>query len=547
MSRLPCCFACLLLLAASAHGDQRVIHIDGTFQDWTEVEPAYSDPFGDVSGSAVDLGRIWFADDESFFYIRFETSAVFKLADRDTLTIALDTDLDASTGYVNDGFGAEVVYHFGDLEGRFYPSTTSNPNSGVQIWHSDVGLQGAPTVTSDKYELAFAKDAVIEGTDVFPGSWVRVLFVDDDGENLPDDGLGLTYELGVGSPPAERDEPLGRDHATDVRHMSWNVLRDSPWDSDCTARFGRIIQALNPDILSFQEIYDHSGNQVRSFVDDWIDPDPAGSWHVASNNDCHVVSRHEILVSEAIDGNLAVLVDTSDEFGRPTLIINAHLPCCDNDDGRQSEIDRILRFIRWVRTGQRVEYPSDCALIITGDLNLVGFSQQLESLVEGDIVNEGAYGPDVEPDVDGSDLLDVICFQTEQRLSYTWRNDYGWYWPGRLDFTIISDSVLDVGNRFVVETDAMSTSSLQEYGLLSGDSSCSDHRALVCDLRKSSCTGDLNGDGSIDGADLSIVLGNWGACKVGVSCPPDVDGDGFVGGSDLSIILGFWGLCPGDG
>ena len=400
-----------------------------------------------------------------------------------------------------------------------------------------------PTVTSTQFEIAFAKDSVVEGAPVFQGSVVRFAIADSDA-----DGIGdlIEYQLMQGDTPQARDEPLERERTTDVRHMSWNVLNDSPWSSGCGSRFGRIIQALNPDILSFQEIYDHSGNQVRAFVENWIDPAPASTWHVASNNDCHVVSRYEILVSEAIDGNLAVLLDTTDVLERTTLVINAHFPCCDNDDGRQGEVDRILRFLRRVRTSQLIEYPSDCALVITGDLNLVGFAQQLDSLVEGDIVDEGAYGPDVEPDVDGSDLLDVVCFQTEARLAYTWRNDYGWYWPGRLDFTIISDSVLELGNRLVVETDAMSSGNLAEYGLLSGDSDCSDHRALVCDLRKPGCPADINGDGYINGADLAVVLGFWGPCKSGSACQSDLDGDGVVGGSDLAIVLGFWGVCsPG--
>jgi alpha-tubulin suppressor-like RCC1 family protein len=49
--------------------------------------------------------------------------------------------------------------------------------------------------------------------------------------------------------------------------------------------------------------------------------------------------------------------------------------------------------------------------------------------------------------------------------------------------------------------------------------------------------GDLDGNGTIDGTDLGILLGNWGAAG-GVA---DLDGDGTVGGSDLGILLGGWG------
>jgi probable HAF family extracellular repeat protein len=50
---------------------------------------------------------------------------------------------------------------------------------------------------------------------------------------------------------------------------------------------------------------------------------------------------------------------------------------------------------------------------------------------------------------------------------------------------------------------------------------------------------DLDGDGSVGAADLSMLLGAWGAC--GAACPADLDGDGAVGAADLSILLGAWG------
>ena len=52
--------------------------------------------------------------------------------------------------------------------------------------------------------------------------------------------------------------------------------------------------------------------------------------------------------------------------------------------------------------------------------------------------------------------------------------------------------------------------------------------------------GDLNDDGHVNGIDLAIVLGNWGACAVG-SCVADIDRDGLVDGVDLAIVLGSWG------
>lgn len=53
--------------------------------------------------------------------------------------------------------------------------------------------------------------------------------------------------------------------------------------------------------------------------------------------------------------------------------------------------------------------------------------------------------------------------------------------------------------------------------------------------------GDLNGDGVVDGADLIVLLGAWGACDDCDACPADLDGDCTVGAADLITLLGDWG------
>jgi hypothetical protein len=52
--------------------------------------------------------------------------------------------------------------------------------------------------------------------------------------------------------------------------------------------------------------------------------------------------------------------------------------------------------------------------------------------------------------------------------------------------------------------------------------------------------GDLNGDGLVNGADLSILLGDWGTCPPKGTCLGDINGDGVVNGADLSILLSNW-------
>ncbi|MBX3354225.1 MAG: hypothetical protein KF724_00830 [Phycisphaeraceae bacterium] len=66
--------------------------------------------------------------------------------------------------------------------------------------------------------------------------------------------------------------------------------------------------------------------------------------------------------------------------------------------------------------------------------------------------------------------------------------------------------------------------------------------ALSADLSGEGSTsgplGDLNGDCIVNGADLAILLGQWGTCT---GCAADLNNDGAVNGADIAILLGNWG------
>ena len=49
---------------------------------------------------------------------------------------------------------------------------------------------------------------------------------------------------------------------------------------------------------------------------------------------------------------------------------------------------------------------------------------------------------------------------------------------------------------------------------------------------------DLNGDGSVGGGDLGLLLASWGPCS---GCPADLNGDGVVNGGDIGLLLAAWG------
>jgi len=73
------------------------------------------------------------------------------------------------------------------------------------------------------------------------------------------------------------------------------------------------------------------------------------------------------------------------------------------------------------------------------------------------------------------------------------------------------------------------------------------HGPLIDDVRVTAihpdpCTGDLNDDGIVNGADISIMLGFWGLN--GKPVDADINGDGLVDGADLAMLLSSWGKCP---
>lgn len=54
------------------------------------------------------------------------------------------------------------------------------------------------------------------------------------------------------------------------------------------------------------------------------------------------------------------------------------------------------------------------------------------------------------------------------------------------------------------------------------------------------CPGDADRNGRIDGADIGLTLASWGPCA---GCPADSDGNGAVDGLDLANLLSGWGPC----
>jgi hypothetical protein len=65
---------------------------------------------------------------------------------------------------------------------------------------------------------------------------------------------------------------------------------------------------------------------------------------------------------------------------------------------------------------------------------------------------------------------------------------------------------------------------------------------VICeDCNLSSCPADLNYDAIANGADLTILIADWGC--TGPSCAGDINNDLRVDGADLTVLLSSWGVC----
>ncbi len=522
---------CLLtvLTWSSARADQAPIVIDGAMGDWDGVPVAYTDT---PNGGAVDFGQLWIADDERFLFLRVEVGDEVDLSENNSIRVYLDTDNNAGTGIPIGGIGAELEWRCGDRTGFF---------EGSQVFHEDIRFRSGPTVTATEFEMAFGRDTSPNGqAPLFQGPTVRIVMRDlAGGDLLPDAGQFITYTFDQGTPPVDDAIQLAREQAGDLRLATFNVLNDSPWDPGDEPKFERLVTAAHPDIICFQEVGDHSASEAAQLVSSWL----PGNWTAVSTTDCTTVTHLPILGSWDVGNENAALIDATSVLGSEILVINAHLPCCDNDSGRQNAADGIAAFIRDARLpGGPLTLDPDTPIIVTGDMNLVGLAQQLDTLLEGDIVNNGSFGPDFAPDWDGSGLLDVIAQQTEKRMGYTWRNDNSSFWPGRLDFIMASDSVLEVGNRFLLYTPEMSAAELAANGLQSGDSLASDHLLFCADFRapvEAGCP-DLDGNEVVDTIDFLALLAAWGPNP---GHPADLDGNGTVDTVDFLMLLAAWGPC----
>jgi endonuclease/exonuclease/phosphatase family metal-dependent hydrolase len=302
-----------------------------------------------------------------------------------------------------------------------------------------------------------------------------------------------------------------------VRVMSFNVGWDSIFPDDDPqndrlrrdskgAEFVRLLKALDPDVVCLQEINpDRDPRQVGSILDAALPLDGGRTWQADGGRDNVIVTRFTLSMrsntlaqGSAIVrfGQAMALVDLPNEgYNRDLYLICVHFKAMGgeaNIRARQEHADAIVQWIGDVKTpGDSIDLPRYTPIIVLGDLNVYDTdpAYHLTTLLSGDIVNEGKYGPDVAPDWDGTSLADAKPRQNRAgEQVYTWRDDTQGFNPGALDRILYTDSVISVDNAFVLNTNKLTEEELASARLKAGDVMLDretgryDHLPLVVDI-----------------------------------------------------------------
>ncbi len=471
-----------LFFFSNASGQSLPIALDGKFADWQNAA-SLADPSND--GAGINFLELQVSNDERYLYLRLRVENEFRLNAFNAMSILLDTDNDAGTGDPFNGIGADLRIFTGDLQAKFIVA-------GNASWHNlnDIGYISQPTVSANEFEIAIERLIKPDGVHAaIPGNALKIVISDSGGDRMPNSGQTFTYEMDDTPVPAYEPIPLEKQSPEHLRLMTWNTLSDGMLENSRKEHFQRVLAAVQPDVVTFNECWDMTAGQAATFMNVAVPLANSASWKAARLFDGNItVSRFPIAQNWEIDPGvrlLASLINLPDDiYPKDLLVINGHLKCCEADGIRQAETDAFVKFMLDAKSpGGVIDLPENTPFILSGDLNLVGDRQPLTTLLNGEIVNTSQFGNGGDLDWDGSPLEDQIALQADERMAFTWFDFSSDYPPSRLDYAIFSNSVMSAQHAYVLRTESMSEERLNAYGLQPDDTgSASDHFPKVTDF-----------------------------------------------------------------
>ncbi|MDP8247247.1 MAG: endonuclease/exonuclease/phosphatase family protein [Candidatus Tritonobacter lacicola] len=298
---------------------------------------------------------------------------------------------------------------------------------------------------------------------------------------------------------------FSKDLDTDVRLLSYNTHMDFISDPSRDDAFNRILSAIGPDVIVFQEINSSlSESSIRSRLDSVL---PYGAtWEIhfgMSDGRRNVLASRYPLSMTRTDTNppsssrgvTIGLVDLPDgAHFKDLYIMGVHLKAMSDPESeakRQKSCDAIACWMGDARDAPEAQHNyislgSDTPMIVMGDFNFYSEHPQPEvTLRTGDIQDNGTYGPDVKGDWDITDITDTKPENPYNVDPDTWPSDTE-YPYSRIDRFYYTDSASTVANSFILNTLSMNSEQLAAAGLEQNDTHenySSDHLPVVMDIR----------------------------------------------------------------
>ena len=455
---------------------QNTIRMDGFFDDWNSGVVTYIDDTLDSQG--VDLLDFSVCNDDEYLYLRIRLSDEIDLTENfynpAEIYINIDADNDFSTGFFTNNIGSEYGINFFD---KFIFDDTGFPLVDTLSLY-DLEVVPLPTYSSNEFEIAINRSLFLDT--------ICISIKDNIGNDfMPDNGSVFTYVFDNNFTPIIPITDFLKNDSMYLRLMTYNVFSNGLISNNRVDEHRRIFASANADIITYQECGNTTYNDVLAFLNTvpgtypYIYPD--------LNSGNLTISKYPSLQSWQVANKIdAELIDLPDSiYSTDILIINGHPPCCGNNQARQENFDALIQFIIDAKTiGGVIDLPVNTPISFSGDMNLVGYSEQYNTILNGTISDTTTFGSGGFPDWDNTSLKDQVAYFNEKQIAYTWDKwnpSAGDFPPGRLDF-VFTNSVMSVDKSFIISTENMSSSLLSQNSLLWNDTDASDHFPIVVDF-----------------------------------------------------------------
>ncbi len=483
---------------------------DGLLDDWASVPVLATDAAGDASGP-LDVRALRVQSRGTKLFVQFDIGSVVNLSSGPAGDATLRLVVTRSPQSVTVDF-------------RNRTATRFNGSSNSAVSWPTLGYAAAPTVAANRFELEL--DTALIGGQV--GDTVSLNFT---GADSLASAASFTMTDAAVTPVRGA---AARSTCTALRVVSFNTFLSGFADAARRARIVRLLDGVNADVYCFQEEYDGTLALAQSIINEADPLDNGAAWNVLKAGELVIASPHTLV---PVNMNTAsyqgvVVVKAS---GEATLVINNHMKCCgyigsSEDVQRIGQANTAISVFNAFRAGTLsagLAPYADVPAVVVGDWNHVGSNAPLDVWLASP----------------GPGLTQAVVRHLIGREVWTWAAPSGTgFWPGLLDVVAFDAARTSVVRSFVLDTAELNAGELASLGMLSGDSTASDHKMVVVDLG-SGPTADFNADSGVNTADLTFFLGRFGLAATAGSeaARCDFNRDGSVNTPDLVYFLGRFG------